>query len=302
MISRDIDAITRAHATEPTFALTSLSTPGIGIARWKREVSESFSTIDCAVGSYCIAMTLRPMLANGWYGTRKFVSGQVQGNSFRITPPNSTFRWRCDGEFDVLLFAFDDNVLKAIAGPDYEAVVDRLNRIASPEGLHGPSYIRDDVSASIARQIIGNVITDSRYSTQFVESTSYGLVARLLGRYVESAGQPYHGGLSPVVLRRVREYVVENMANEVRVSDLAEVADMSLSHFAHAFTDVMGVSPYRFVNEVRIQHAAALLLQTDRTVLSIALDCGFRDPSHFTRSFRSVLGTTPRSYRTTAHH
>lgn len=300
MLAEDIEVITRAHNAPPLFALTSARTPGITVARWKRDGSGHASTINCSIASYCIAMTLRPMQANGWYGKRKFVSGQVESNSFRITPPNSSLRWHCEGEFDILLLAFDNDALQSITGPDYDAVLDHLARIAGPENLPGPSYIRDDVSAAIGRQIVNNVAPESRYSTQFVEGISYGLVARLLGRYVEAAGQPFYGGLSPAVLKRVRDYIFDNLGDDLRVADLAEVAGMSVSHFAHAFSDVMGVSPYRFANEARIQHAATLLRDTERTVLSVALDCGFKDPSHFTRSFRSVLGMTPRSYRLAA--
>lgn len=297
MIAEDIDVISRAHNVSPVFALTSTTTPRLAVARWKREGSNDSSTITCAVDSYCIAMTLRPMLAEGWYGTRNFVSGQVEGNNFRVTPPRSSFRWTCASDFDVLLFAFDQTALRAITGADFDAVQDYLDRIASPEGLPGPSYVRDDVSAAIARQIVNNVVPGSRYSTQFVQGVSFGLVARLLGRYVEAAGQSFQGGLSPAVVKRVREYIFANLSDDLRVADLARVAGMSVSHFAHAFSDVMGISPYRYVNEARVQHAAALLRDDARTVLSIALECGFKDPSHFTRSFRSIMGVTPRSYR-----
>ena len=52
------------------------------------------------------------------------------------------------------------------------------------------------------------------------------------------------------------------------------------------------------LNQLRVNRASLLLRQTDKSLVQIALECGFRDQSYFTKVFRRVAGKTPREFRT----
>ncbi|MBB3178133.1 helix-turn-helix transcriptional regulator [Variovorax sp. Sphag1AA] len=105
------------------------------------------------------------------------------------------------------------------------------------------------------------------------------------------------GGLAPWVLRRVREHVWSKLAERIELRELAAIAGLSACHFSRAFRQSMGCPPHRYVMECRVEMAAAVIRQTERPFGEIALDVGFSDQSHFTRTFMQYMGETPRAFR-----
>ncbi|KAB8321278.1 helix-turn-helix transcriptional regulator [Tolypothrix campylonemoides VB511288] len=59
----------------------------------------------------------------------------------------------------------------------------------------------------------------------------------------------------------------------------------------------MGVTPYQYVLQQRIERAKVLLRHRERAISDIALECGFANQSHFTKHFRQFTGMTPKAYR-----
>ena len=110
------------------------------------------------------------------------------------------------------------------------------------------------------------------------------------------ADQPA-GGLPEFRLRRVRQYVQDNLHRELRLAELSGLVHMSPYHFARLFKRSTGVSPHRFLVRRRIEQASALLTAQTLSVAEIARSVGFRTPSHFTTTFRRVTGITPSVYR-----
>jgi AraC family transcriptional regulator len=101
-------------------------------------------------------------------------------------------------------------------------------------------------------------------------------------------------------LRRMTEYIHQNLDKDLTLAELADVVYMSPYHFARLFKGSTGVPPHHFVVQQRIAHARGVLATTGRSIAEISRLVGFRTPSHFTRVFRRVLGTTPGAYRTAA--
>ncbi len=104
--------------------------------------------------------------------------------------------------------------------------------------------------------------------------------------------------MSKPTLRRLRDYVENSLAEDLNVAMMANVAGMSPAHFSRAFAATVGMTPYRYTMSRRLARAYELLKRTRRSVLSIALDVGFKTPSHFTSRFRNEFGVTPREIRT----
>src|SRR5256712_3797297 len=105
------------------------------------------------------------------------------------------------------------------------------------------------------------------------------------------------GGLPECRLRRVAQYVQDNLHRELRLAELSGLVHMSPYHFARLFRRSAGVSPHRFLVQRRIAQARALLVAQTLPIAEIARSVGFRTPSHFTTSFRRVTGITPSVYR-----
>ena len=107
-------------------------------------------------------------------------------------------------------------------------------------------------------------------------------------------------GLPGCRLRRVTEYIQQNLDKDLTLAELAAVVCMSPYHFARLFKGSTGVPPHRFVVRQRIARARGALATPERSVAEISRLVGFRTASHFATVFRHVLGITPGAYRTAA--
>ncbi len=98
-------------------------------------------------------------------------------------------------------------------------------------------------------------------------------------------------------LRAAVELARRDFARQLKVSDLAQVADMTSDQLERAMRRVLGVSPKQYLLRTRVDHAAFLLATTDRPISDIAASCGYFDQSQMTRQFRQAIGLTPGRYR-----
>jgi AraC-like DNA-binding protein len=109
--------------------------------------------------------------------------------------------------------------------------------------------------------------------------------------------EPARGGLAPVKLRRIRDYVDSHLTQEIKLEALAGAAELSLYHFARSFKVSEGMTPHRFILERRLAKARDLLSRDSLSLAEIAAAVGFADQSHFTRRFREAVGVSPGQFR-----
>ena len=102
-----------------------------------------------------------------------------------------------------------------------------------------------------------------------------------------------HGGLAPGITRRISEYIDSHLGESISLEAMAEMAGLSLNHFARAFRQSTGLAPHAYLVQRRIEQAERLLSRTDLPLSQIALAVGFADHSHFARHFRRLTGATP---------
>ena len=98
-------------------------------------------------------------------------------------------------------------------------------------------------------------------------------------------------------LRRVLDYIGDNLADDLSLSQLATVAGMSPHYFAELFRDSTGYPPHRYVLLQRMERAKEGLRDAGRSIIDVGLEAGFENPSHFARVFRQFVGTSPSKYR-----
>ena len=110
-------------------------------------------------------------------------------------------------------------------------------------------------------------------------------------------GARRRGGLPAWQQKRVVEFIEEHLAEEISLTALAELADLSLYHFARAFKQSFGAPPHRYHTARRIDRARNLLQRSALSVTQIGIQIGFRETSSFTRAFRKFTGLTPTEYR-----
>lgn len=92
----------------------------------------------------------------------------------------------------------------------------------------------------------------------------------------------------------VVRYIQVNYMNLISIKDLSQAAGISLSRLQHVFKEATGLPLKQFILQEKIRKARGML--TDKTLIDIALDCGFYDQSHFIRHFKKQTGITPQRY------
>jgi AraC-like DNA-binding protein len=101
--------------------------------------------------------------------------------------------------------------------------------------------------------------------------------------------------IAPVPYGALLQHVRANLSRRIAVDELAGIARLSAFQLFRAFRRDRAITPYRFVLEVRIEHAKAWL-STGATIADAACQAGFADQSHLTRHFKRLTGMTPKAY------
>src|SRR5580692_5434336 len=113
--------------------------------------------------------------------------------------------------------------------------------------------------------------------------------------------QTPRGGFAAWQSRRGAAHVDANLSGKIVIKGLAASLGMSVGHFCRVFKRTFGTPARIWIRHRRIELAQGLMLTTSASLSEIALSCGMSDQSHFTRSFRRIVGETPSSWRQTRH-
>ncbi|PZQ99658.1 MAG: AraC family transcriptional regulator [Cereibacter sphaeroides] len=104
---------------------------------------------------------------------------------------------------------------------------------------------------------------------------------------------PTRIGVRHPKLSQVIQMMEANIEDPISPADLAEEVGMSTRQLERLFRRYLNRSPKRYYMELRLQKARNLLMQTDMSVINVALACGFASPSHFSKCYRAHYNTTP---------
>ena len=99
------------------------------------------------------------------------------------------------------------------------------------------------------------------------------------------------------IIDAIKKYIEEHIAEDFRVSDLAESLKISVYYLCHMFKAVTGITVTEYCNSIRITKAKQMLISTGKTINSIAQTCGFCTAAYFTENFTKLEKTTPTEYR-----
>ena len=98
-------------------------------------------------------------------------------------------------------------------------------------------------------------------------------------------------------LLRAKDLIDARYRDSLDVPALARSAHLSQAHFSREFRDAFGETPHKYLLARRMERAAALLRNTDRSVAEICFAVGLRRVGSFTTNFRRILGLSPTAYR-----
>lgn len=98
-------------------------------------------------------------------------------------------------------------------------------------------------------------------------------------------------------IEKVHDFLMTNYQNRINLSELANIVNMAEGSLCRMFRSTTGLSPFEYLNKIRIDFACKLLMDINLNISEISYDCGFLNISHFNKQFRKYTGLTPSLYR-----
>lgn len=114
----------------------------------------------------------------------------------------------------------------------------------------------------------------------------------------EKFAKEINSGYLPGTIARIKSVIFKNYDNpHFDLNLLARESGLSKFHLIRVFKKSVGISPAKFLGQMKIDLAKHWLVKSQKSVVSIAMDLGFRDLSTFNKSFKKAVGQTPSEYR-----
>ncbi len=98
-------------------------------------------------------------------------------------------------------------------------------------------------------------------------------------------------------IARVLDHIEADIAEPLRLAELAATAELPLLRFVRSFTRVVGLTPHAYVMERRLQHARRMLRYSGVSLAETAVACGFVHQSHLGAALKRAIGRTPGQLR-----
>jgi AraC family transcriptional regulator len=169
-----------------------------------------------------------------------------------------------------------------------------------PSGMFHELYGTDDPELrNLLLLLVKESETGGRCGTLYAESLIVALATRLLyaARLQTPAANAGVSPLAPRLLRRVLERMQTDLSGNIDLAALAAESGYSRAHFLRTFRAATGQTPHRYLLEMRLAKAQALIARRLMPLIDIALACGFSSHAHLTTAFRSRFGLSPSAYR-----
>jgi YesN/AraC family two-component response regulator len=142
--------------------------------------------------------------------------------------------------------------------------------------------------------------TNTRCMNKIKDSTNYQEVTEILTSFSEKmSGRifSFHGVRHFPVLRKAERFIWENYTRKLSLEEIADISGLSAPYFSTIFREEMGENLSNYLNRLRIEKAALMLITTNTAINKIAVTCGFNDQSWFSKIFKTTFGITPGKYR-----
>lgn len=276
----------------PSLVTTSRWGSELGVARMHHELPHLFVLAPLPAED---AFLLSVEITSG--GSRRIVRdgtslqlGLQQEGTFHIADLSERASAYVCSPFHSILFHLPRSTIDSFAE---EMDVPRVDVLRCDAGTVDP------VIANLARAMVPALTDPQDTSTLFVDHVALALKAHVIHVYggVQGASPLRSRGLAPWQERRAKAFLMEHIAGDVSLADLARECALSRSHFSKAFKQTTGQAPHAWLVSQRVDLAQRLLCEPDLSIAQIAAACGFADQSHLTRVFVARAGTSPARWR-----
>jgi AraC family transcriptional regulator len=174
------------------------------------------------------------------------------------------------------------------------------------ERLHCPIGVQhtDETMLNLARALNPVLARPEHATALFTDHVFLAMLTHLAGMYggLDQRDSRAHAApkgrmLTPLQEHRVTSRLLDDLAGDTSLSELASLCGLSRSYFVRAFKQITGMPPHRWLLMHRAKRAKDLLRGTQLPIADIAVACGFADQSHLTRVFSKAFGISPAAWR-----
>lgn len=224
-----------------------------------------------------------------------WITNRIQKGSFFLTTGGSPYqvRWRAvsDEPFEAMLVFIELPVLQ-------RALEEVFGDAAARAWLRDASAFNDE-GLNALLGLLREELMREQASPLFVQSLAQALAIYLARNYgvTDEETRSNSPSLPGYKLRQLTDWMAEHVAEEFSLERLATQAGLSKFHFQRLFKRALGVSPSHYHINLRMNLARQLLRETKKSVVDVALEVGYADPSHFAKLFRRETGLSPSEYR-----
>jgi AraC family transcriptional regulator len=211
----------------------------------------------------------------------------VIGGDIIITPANIAHQvaWEAEGDF-IMLGIEPQFFALAIDEAAQPQKVELISHFATPDPL---VY---QIAIALKNILEHNPAGSRLYAETMVSALSVHLIQYYSKRQPKI--QHYNNGLSTGKLQQVIDYINEHLDEDLGLTELARLVQMSPHYFSQLFKQSTGTTPHQFVISCRVERAKQLLLQRQFTIAEVAFIVGFANQNHLNRHFKKLLGVTPK--------
>jgi len=128
------------------------------------------------------------------------------------------------------------------------------------------------------------------------QETFYFFMKQLIEAYADTPGKSTSRTANEQKVQNVQQYIETHLTENISLDDLGELVSMNKYSLLRAFTKFRGITPYRYLQTVRVNYAKELLAQGVKPV-DAAASAGFSDQSHLSHFFSECIGLTPGQYQ-----
>jgi AraC family transcriptional regulator len=228
-------------------------------------------------------------------GKRPWVTHRIRRGSFFLTSGGAPYdcRWK------VLTPEPFESMAVFIALPLLQRAFEEVFGDDAPHArLRDISAFTDAPLSSLMERVREELLR-RRASPLLLQGLAQVIAIHLARNYAETVKESRSGSpsLPGHKLRQITDWMAENLAEEFNLDRLAARAGLSKFYFNRLFKSAVGVSPSHYHINLRLDAARRLLRETKKSVVEVALDVGYANPSHFAQLFRRETGLSPSDYR-----
>lgn len=216
--------------------------------------------------------------------------GVAMPGMFHVTEPGAKVSCLFRGPYELLHLHVPNALIE-----EYDRTVPN----ASAPQFSKTGLRKDQMIERLARALLAGEQIGGTLGGHYTDCLSAAIVMRLLTSVERAAPskRPRVAELARWRLRRAIEFVETNLANSISSSEIAAATGLTRMHFAAQFKAATGLRPHEYLLRRRVERAQEMLVQTDMSVVDVALSVGFQSQSHFTVVFNRFVGRPPHAWR-----